>query len=180
MPNSPTEELIANLKSAVRDVSDFPKKGICFKDIAPLLQDPSLFKQTISLFERAFKDEKIDKIVAIDARGFIFGAALAERLELGFIPIRKKGKLPWKTYEEAYELEYGEAIVEIHQDAVSPGERVLLVDDLLATGGTAAAACKLLKKLDAEIVAVAFLIELTFLEARKKFTDVSVVSFLQY
>ncbi len=171
---------IAEIKAVIREVSDFPEPGIDFKDITPVLQDGTLFRKCISLFVDTFADSKIDKIAALDARGFIFGAAVAEKLGIGFIPIRKKGKLPWKTFLESYALEYGEATVEIHQDSVKPGERVLIVDDLLATGGTAVAASKLLKKLDAEIVAVSFLIELQFLNGRRHFPDVPVVSFLQY
>jgi len=126
--------------AAVRDVVDFPKPGIVFKDITPILADGKLFREAISLLCKTAGDVKIDKVVGIDARGFIFAAAVADRLGAGFVPVRKKGKLPWKTRQTAYSLEYGESIVELHEDAVKPGETILLVDDLLATGGTAAAA----------------------------------------
>lgn len=154
------------IRAAIRDVVDFPKPGIVFKDITPVLADGKLFHESISLFCATAGDVKIDKVVGIDARGFIFAAAVADRLGAGFVPVRKKGKLPWKTRETAYSLEYGESIVELHEDAVAPGESVLLVDDLLATGGTAAAAVKLLDELGANLVGIAVLIELGFLEGR--------------
>ena len=168
------------LRAALRDVPDFPKPGIIFKDITPILGDGELFQTSIRLLAETASDAAIDKVVGIDARGFIFAAAVADRLKAGFVPIRKKGKLPWKTREASYTLEYGEAVVEIHQDAVNPGEKILLVDDLLATGGTAAAAVRLLDQLEAEIVSVSFLIELTFLEGRAKLGDHAVSSVLSY
>jgi adenine phosphoribosyltransferase len=170
----------AALRAAIRDVVDFPKPGIVFKDITPILSDGALFRHAISLFCETAGDAKIDKIAGIDARGFIFGAAVADRLGAGFIPIRKKGKLPWKTRQNAYSLEYGEAIVELHEDAVQPGERVLLIDDLLATGGTAGAAAALLDGLGADIVAVSVLIELEFLGGRALLPDRNVLSILKY
>ncbi|MCH2063995.1 MAG: adenine phosphoribosyltransferase [Roseibacillus sp.] len=168
------------LRSALRDVPDFPKPGIIFKDITPILGDGELFQTSIRLLAETASGAAVDKVVGIDARGFIFAAAVADRLKAGFVPIRKKGKLPWKTREASYTLEYGEAVVEIHQDAVKPGERILLVDDLLATGGTAAAAVRLLDQLEAEIVSVSFLIELTFLEGRAKLGDHTISSVLSY
>jgi len=168
------------LRSALRDVPDFPKPGIIFKDITPILGDGELFQTSIRLLAETASGAAVDKVVGIDARGFIFAAAVADRLKVGFVPIRKKGKLPWKTREASYTLEYGEAVVEIHQDAVNPGERILLVDDLLATGGTAAAAVRLLDQLEAEIVSVSFLIELTFLEGRAKLGDHTISSVLSY
>lgn len=156
------------LRAAVRDVPDFPKPGIVFKDITPILADGALFRESISLLCETAGGAKIDKVVGIDARGFIFAAAVADRLGAGFIPVRKKGKLPWKTHFTAYELEYGEASVELHQDAVKPGETILVVDDLLATGGTAAAALKLLDGLGANVLGVSVLIELEFLNGRSK------------
>jgi adenine phosphoribosyltransferase len=156
------------LKAAIRDVVDFPKPGIVFKDITPVLADGALFRESITLLCETAGGATIDKVVGIDARGFIFAAAVADRLGAGFVPVRKKGKLPWKTRQTAYALEYGEAIVEIHDDAVKPGEAVLLVDDLLATGGTAAAALKLLDELGANLVGVSVLIELAFLNGRAK------------
>ncbi len=168
------------LRSALRDVPDFPKPGIIFKDITPILGDGELFQTSIRLLAETASGAAVDKVVGIDARGFIFAAAVADRLKAGFVPIRKKGKLPWKTREASYTLEYGESVVEIHQDAVNPGERILLVDDLLATGGTAAAAVRLLDQLEAEIVSVSFLIELAFLEGRAKLGDHTISSVLSY
>ena len=156
----------ADLNAAIRDVPNFPKEGILFKDITPVLGDAELFKASMDLLAETAQGEKIDKVVGIDARGFIFAAGVAQILGAGFVPIRKKGKLPWTTHKMAYSLEYGEDCVEIHKDAIKPGEKVLLVDDLLATGGTAAAAIKLLKVLDAELIATSFLIELEALNGR--------------
>ena len=170
----------AALHDAIRDVVDFPKPGIIFKDITPILSDGKLFRQSIDLLCETAGGAKIDKVVGIDARGFIFAAAVADRLGAGFVPVRKKGKLPWKTRQAAYSLEYGEAIVELHEDAVSPGENVLLVDDLLATGGTAAAAVNLLTGLGANLIAVSFLIELTFLNGREKLVPHPIHSILTY
>ncbi|HEY8990612.1 MAG TPA: adenine phosphoribosyltransferase [Luteolibacter sp.] len=168
------------LRAAVRDVADFPKPGIVFKDITPILADGALFRDAVSRLCDTAGDQRVDKIVGIDARGFIFAAAVADRLGLGFVPVRKKGKLPWKTRQTAYALEYGEAIVELHEDAVRPGERVLLVDDLLATGGTAAAALQLLDGLGAEIAGISFLIELGFLHGREKLHPHPIHSVLRY
>jgi len=168
------------LRAAVRDVPDFPKTGIIFKDITPILSDGQLFQTSIRLLADTAEGAAIDKVVGIDARGFIFAAAVADRLQAGFIPIRKKGKLPWKTRAASYTLEYGEATVEIHEDAIQPGEKVLLIDDLLATGGTAAAAVRLLESLGAEIVSVSFLIELSFLGGRAKLENHQAASVLTY
>ena len=168
------------LRAAVRDVIDFPKPGIVFKDITPILANGKLFRESISLLCATAGGIKIDKVVGIDARGFIFAAAVADRLGAGFVPIRKKGKLPWKTRQTAYALEYGEAIVELHEDAVKPGEAILLVDDLLATGGTAAAAVKLLDELGANLVGISVLIELAFLQGRSKLIPHPVHSILTY
>jgi adenine phosphoribosyltransferase len=170
----------AAIRAAIRDVVDFPKEGIIFKDITPVLADGKLFHQSISLLCETTGGAKIDKVVGIDARGFIFAAAVADRLGVGFVPVRKKGKLPWKTRQSAYSLEYGEAIVELHEDAVTPGESVLLVDDLLATGGTAAAAVKLLDELGANIVGISVLIELGFLQGRSKLTPHPVSAIISY
>ena len=169
-----------NLRAAVRDVIDFPKPGIVFKDITPILADPVLFHESISLLTATAGAVKIDKVVGIDARGFIFAAAVADRLGAGFIPVRKKGKLPWKTRQAAYALEYGEANVELHEDAINPGETILLVEDLLATGGTAAAAAKLLAELGANIVGISVLIELDFLHGRAKLKPYPVHSVLTF
>ncbi len=170
----------ASLHAAIRDVVDFPKPGIVFKDITPVLADGELFRTAISLLRETTGDAKIDKVVGIDARGFIFAAAVADRIGAGFVPVRKKGKLPWKTRQTSYSLEYGESIVELHEDAVLPGESVLLVDDLLATGGTAAAAVKLLDELGANIIAVSVLIELEFLNGRSKLPNHPLHSILKY
>jgi len=170
-------ERIAN---AVRDVPDFPKPGIIFKDITPLLSDGALFRESIDLFLRACEPLKPDKIVGIDARGFLFGSAVAYELGAGFVPVRKKGKLPFQTKETSYTLEYGEATVEMHIDAIAPGERIVLVDDLLATGGTSAAAAKLIAQAGGILLEAQFLIELEFLEGRKLLEPAPVRSFLKY
>ena len=154
------------LHAAVRTVADFPKPGISFKDITPVLADGRLFPLTIDAIIQTMGGEKVDKIVAIDARGFIFAGAVADRLKAGFVPVRKKGKLPWETIGTAYSLEYGENVVEMHRDAILPGERVWLVDDVLATGGTSAAAAKLIHQLGGVLAGMTFLIELAFLNGR--------------
>lgn len=175
------QETLERIHSSIRDVHDFPKPGIVFKDITPILADGELFRLTIDCFIDAIGEEKPTKIVGIDARGFIFGAALADRLGVGFVPVRKKGKLPWETNGASYSLEYGEAHVEIHKDAVHAGEKVVLIDDLLATGGTAEAALKLIKGLGGEIICIVFLIELLFLEGRKNLdADIRTETLLQY
>lgn len=176
MQTAPVEEI----EKAIRNVPDFPKPGIQFKDITPVLSDSRLFTSTIEHLLFGIKPGSVDKVVGIDARGFIFGAAIAQRLQAGFIPVRKKGKLPWATHEESYELEYGAATVAIHVDAIQAGQRVLLVDDLLATGGTAAAAVSLMDRLGAELVGIHFLIELRFLEGRRKLADRQIRSLIAY
>jgi adenine phosphoribosyltransferase len=159
---------IDKLRAAIRDVPDFPQKGILFKDITPVLADPSLFKLAVDTFANRYKGQRIDKVAVIDARGFLFGSAVAYQLGAGIVPVRKKGKLPYKTIEESYSLEYGTATLAMHVDAIRKGERVLLLDDLLATGGTAAATANLIENLGGTIVEIAFLIELAFLNGRKK------------
>ena len=171
---------VGDLEAAIRNVPDFPQPGIQFKDITPVLGDARLFAGAIDLMASQHADAGIDACVGIDARGFIFAAAAAKQLGTGFVPVRKKGKLPWKTHEESYSLEYGEATVAIHQDALQPGARVLLLDDLLATGGTAAAAVSLLKKIGAEIVEIGFLIELGFLNGREKMNGAPINSLITY
>lgn len=171
---------LKEIAAAVRDVMDFPKPGIVFKDITPILGDATLFASCMEHLAATAGGEKIDKVVGIDARGFIFAAGVAQNLRAGFVPVRKAGKLPWTTHQMAYTLEYGESVVEIHEDAVKPGEKVLLVDDLLATGGTAAAAIKLLRALEADVVGVSFLIELEGLDGRSKLGSVPVHSLLKY
>ena len=156
------------IKNAIRDVPDFPKQGILFKDITPVLHDPRLFEYTIDLMADWVTEIKIDFITGIEARGFIFGAALARKLDCGFVPIRKPGKLPYKTFQESYALEYGTNSVEVHQDAFFEDASVFLVDDLLATGGTAEAAVKLIQKCGAKIELIGFMIELSFLNGRSK------------
>lgn len=158
------------LKNAVRNVPDFPQTGVLFKDITPILSDPKLFRQAIALFVDRYKNKKIDKIVAIEARGFIFGSVIAHALNIGFVPIRKKGKLPYKTIDLDCTLEYGTATLSMHVDALKKGEKVLFFDDLLATGGTASAAATLIEKLGGEIVEMAFLIELAALKGRERLT----------
>ena len=169
-----------DIRAAIRDVVDFPKRGIVFKDITPVLGDAALLKASIDLLVETARGQAIDKVVGIDARGFIFASAVADRLGAGFVPIRKKGKLPWKTRQTTYSLEYGEAVVEIHEDAVTPGETILLVDDLLATGGTAGAAVELLNGLGAKLVGISFLIELTFLGGRSRLGGHRVDSIICY
>ncbi len=164
------------IKAAIRDVPDFPKPGIIFKDITPILADPELFKATIDVFVDRHKSSGIRKVAAIDARGFIFGGAVAEKLGVGFVPIRKKGKLPYETIEETYDLEYGSATVALHTDAFAADEKVLLLDDLLATGGTAAAAAKLIEKAGGKVAEIDFLIELAFLNGREKLDGYEVFS----
>jgi len=173
-------DLLEKLRAGVRDVPDFPKKGIVFKDITPILSDGSLFKTSIDVFVERCRGKKIDKIVGIDARGFLFGSAVAYQLGVGFVPIRKRGKLPFKTEIAKYSLEYGEAEMEMHIDAMRPGEKIVLVDDLLATGGTSAAAAALIKKVGGELLEAQFLIELEFLRGREKLVPTPVVSFLKY
>jgi len=172
-----TREEIA---SAIRNVPDFPKAGIQFKDITPVLADARLFSGTIDLLTENFAPGSIDAVVGIDARGFIFAAAAATKLRAGFVPVRKKGKLPYQTIEEDYALEYGNASVAMHIDALKSGARVLLVDDLLATGGTSAAAISLVKKLGGQILEVGFLIELKFLDGRSKLKELNVRSLVTY
>jgi len=173
-------ETVERLRAAVRDVPDFPKKGIMFKDITPVLSDPSLFRASIDLFLERCRGREVDKIVGIDARGFVFGSAVAYELGVGFVPIRKRGKLPYRTEIAKYSLEYGEAEVEMHTDALTAGERVVLVDDLLATGGTSAAAAVLIRKAGGQLLEAQFLIELEFLEGRKRLEPTPVTSFLKY
>jgi adenine phosphoribosyltransferase len=170
----------AQIEAAIRNVPDFPKAGIQFKDITPLLADARLFAGTIDLLTNDFKPGSVDAIVGIDARGFIFAAAAAIKLGAGFVPVRKKGKLPYKTHEQDYALEYGSATVAMHVDALKPGARVLLIDDLLATGGTAAAAAALVKKLEGQIIEISFLVELKFLNGRQKLKDYPVRSIVVY
>src|SRR5262245_3527820 len=177
---SQTPVTAAEIEAAIRNIPDFPKPGIQFKDITPVLANPRLFSGSIDLLTNDFKPGSVDAVVGIDARGFIFAAAAAVKLGAGFIPIRNKGKLPYQTHEQAYDLEYGTNTVAVHVDALKPGSRVLLLDDLLATGGTAAAAATLVQRLGAQILEVAFLIELRFLSGRQKLTQFPVRSIVAY
>lgn len=171
---------IQKLRNAIRDVPDFPKAGIVFKDITPILASAELFKLAIDHFVAATRPLNAEKIVGIDARGFLFGAAVAYELGLGFVPVRKKGKLPFECRSVAYSLEYGEAVVEMHVDALEKGERVVLIDDLLATGGTAAAASHLIEMMGAKLIEAQFLLELSFLGGGQKLSPTPVRSFLKY
>ncbi|MDO8573967.1 MAG: adenine phosphoribosyltransferase [Candidatus Daviesbacteria bacterium] len=157
-----------NLKFYIREIPNWPKQGVNFKDITTLLQNPRLFKYIVGKMAKSFKDQKIDKVAAIDARGFLLAAPIAYKIGAGVCLIRKKGKLPYQTIEERFEKEYGEDILAIHKDTIKKGERILIVDDLLATGGTAAAATRLVEKLGGEIIAMSFLIDLPFLGGSKK------------
>jgi len=170
----------SELEHAIRNIPDFPKAGIQFKDITPVLADARLFAGCIDMMTEHFKPGMVDAVVGIDARGFIFAAAAAVKLQAGFVPIRKKGKLPYQTHEQEYDLEYGTSTVAVHIDALKPGDRVLLVDDLLATGGTAAAAAALVQKLGATILEISFLIELKFLGGRQKLKNYPVRSLVVY
>jgi adenine phosphoribosyltransferase len=171
---------VADIERAIRTIPDFPKPGIQFKDITPVLADARLFSGSIDLLTENFKPGSVDAVVGIDARGFIFAAAAAVKLQAGFVPVRKKGKLPYQTHEQEYALEYGTSTVAVHVDALKPGSRVLLIDDLLATGGTAAAAASLVKGLGAQILEISFLIELGFLSGRQKLKDYPVRSLIVY
>ena len=168
-----------DLGALCREVPDFPKKGIIFKDITPLLQDGERFKEIINSFGDRYRDRGIDVVVSIEARGFIIGPAIAYRLGAGVVPVRKKGKLPWHCYQASYDLEYGQDTLEIHRDAIKPGERVLIMDDLLATGGTVAAVISLVEKLKGQVVEVAFLIELAALKGRQRLKGYPVFSLIE-
>ena len=168
------------LKKFIRDVPDYPQKGIIFRDITPILANKVIFPEVVDLMSKAWAREKPDLVAAIEARGFIPGAAMAVKMKAGFVPIRKVGKLPWKVLSETYQLEYGTDQLEVHSDAVSPGQKVLIVDDVLATGGTASAAVRLMRKLGAEVLGVQVLIELSYLAGRERLSDVKLVSEIVY
>jgi len=169
-----------NLKRYIRNIPDFPKKGILFRDITPLLNNKNAFKATVDELAKLLKGKKIDYIVAAEARGFIFGAALSYKLNCGFVPVRKPNKLPYKTYSYTYELEYGKDTLEIHQDAIKPKSDVLILDDLLATGGTALSIINLVKNFNAKIVGIVFVIELTDLKGKEKLKDYPVYSLIKF
>ena len=176
-----TTDVVANVKSKIRSVNDFPKKGIIFRDITTALKEPEVLREMIDYLCDQFKDVKIDYIAGIESRGFIFGMPMAYKLNAGFVPIRKPNKLPAETLSQEYQLEYGTDKIEIHTDAIKEGDNVLIVDDLLATGGTAEAACKLINKTGGNLVGIAFLIELEDLKGRDKFDkDLKIVSMLKY
>jgi len=172
--------LALRVKSKIREIPDFPKPGINFYDITALLSDGEVFSEIIDYFVERFGDKKIDKIIGIESRGFIFAAAIAAKMKIGFVPVRKPGKLPYKVEKINYDLEYGSDSLEIHQDAVEKGARVVIVDDVLATGGTAKATCELVSRLGADIVEVAFLSELSFLKGCAKISDYNKYSLITY
>ncbi len=170
----------ATLKDRIRSVPDFPKKGIVFRDITTLLKDGAAFREAVDILFDHYADARIAKVVSVESRGFILGAPLAYRLGAGFVPVRKPGKLPAAKIRQQYALEYGTDAVEIHNDAIVPGERVLILDDLLATGGTMLAACQLVEKLGGSIVGLAFLVELSFLSGRKRLEGYDIFSIVEY
>jgi adenine phosphoribosyltransferase len=169
-----------DLAELIRDVPDFPKEGILFKDITTLIKEPQAFKQVVDILVEHYADQKIDLVVAVEARGYIFGAPVAYQLGAGFVPVRKVGKLPAETVREEYELEYGTDAVEMHRDAIGPGQRVLIVDDLIATGGSAAATARLVERLGGEVVGIAFLIELGFLKGVEKLKGYDVFTIIEF
>jgi adenine phosphoribosyltransferase len=168
------------VKSKVRSIPDWPIKGVIFRDITTLLEDPQAFKAICSIFYNRYVNENVDKIVGIDARGFLFGAVLAYELGIGFVPIRKKGKLPYKTIRQSYTLEYGEATIEIHEDAIASNDRVVIVDDLMATGGTIAASAALVEKLGGNLLECAFVIELPDLKGREKMKNRNCFAIIEF
>ena len=168
------------LKNKIREVPDFPKQGIRFYDITPLISDPDGLRSAVDLLTDRYRDQEIDKVIAIESRGFIFGSTLAYNLGVGFVPVRKPGKLPAQRISATYDLEYGQDSVEVHSDAVESGQRVLIVDDLIATGGTAAATVELVQRLGGVIVELAFVVELGFLKGRDRLEGVDVFSILTY
>ena len=169
------------LKSVIRDIPDFPKEGIIFKDITPLLSNPASFKKAIDTLKARYEDKRIDQVVGVEARGFIFASALAYALGCGVVMVRKPGKLPYKTYQKTYSLEYGEDSIEIHQDAFEKGQRIVVIDDVLATGGTLAACVELIRKnFEIDLIEVGFLIELDFLNGGEKIRDIPIYSVMHF
>jgi adenine phosphoribosyltransferase len=168
------------IRAAIRDIPDFPKPGVLFKDITPILGDPSLFAEVIDQLSARYQPMRIDKIAAMESRGFIFGAPLAKHIGAGFVPLRKFGKLPHATVAETFNLEYGTETLEVHTDAIAPGERVLIIDDLLATGGTAEAAIRLVKRIGGDVVEIAFVVELSFLGGRRRLSGIPVYSMVVF
>jgi len=169
-----------DLQRYIRSIPDWPKKGILFRDITPLLGDPKAFSAAVEALCAGFKELGVEYVAAVEARGFIFGAAVADKLGVGFVPIRKKGKLPFKTKSVSYDLEYGTDTLEVHSDAIGKGAKVLMVDDLLATGGTMAAACELIEKIEGQVVGITFLIELCELNGREKLSQYRINTVISY
>jgi adenine phosphoribosyltransferase len=170
----------ALLEKSIRNIPDFPKKGILFRDVTTLIQNKAAFKKSVDLLVKKYKGKGIDKVVGVEARGFIFGAAVANRIQAGFVPVRKKGKLPFKTISATYELEYGTDTLEIHQDAICAGEKILIIDDLLATGGTVKAVIELVEKLSGKVSGIGFVIELVDLNGKDKFEKYPVYSLVKF
>ena len=168
------------LEKSIRNIPDFPKSGILFRDVTTLMQDKYAFKKAVDLLSKEYKGKGFDKVVGIEARGFIFGAAVANKIGAGFVPVRKKGKLPYKTISATYELEYGTDTLEIHKDAIKPGEKVLIIDDLLATGGTVKAVTELVNQLAGKILGIGFVIELVYLKGKEKLKDYPVFSLVKF
>lgn len=179
-PQENSIRTVNDLKEKIRDIPDFPQKGVLFKDITPLLKDPACYRRAVELIASRYRDQNIDLVVGVEARGFILGAPVAYDLGAGIVPVRKPGKLPYRTLKASYQLEYGTDDLEVHQDAVQPGDRVLIVDDLLATGGTVGAVISLVEQLEGKIIGVAFLVELTFFEGRKKLCGYETFSLIQF
>jgi adenine phosphoribosyltransferase len=169
-----------NLKDSIRSIPDWPIEGVIFRDLTTLMQDPEAYRSACDLFYDRYKNLNIDKVVGIDARGFVFGAVLAYQLNVGFIPVRKKGKLPYKTVSQEYTLEYGKNTVEMHEDSITEGEKVVIIDDLIATGGTIEAAVKLVKKLGGEILECGFIVELPELKGRDKIKDQNIFTICEF
>ena len=169
------------LKSVIRDIPNFPKEGIIFKDITPLLSNPTSFKKAIDTLKARYEDKRIDQVVGVEARGFIFASALAYALDCGVVMVRKPGKLPYKTYKKTYTLEYGEDSIEVHQDAIEKGQNIVIIDDVLATGGTLAACAELVNKnFEVDLVEIGFLIELDFLKGRQKLGNIPIYSMMHF
>ena len=174
------ETAFPRVRDAIRDVPDFPKPGILFKDITPILSDARIFAEVIAGLTERYRSMRIDKIAAMESRGFIFGAPLAEHIGAGFVPLRKFGKLPFSTVSETFNLEYGTETLEVHTDAIRPGERVVIIDDLLATGGTAEASTRLVRRIGGDVVEIAFVVELAFLDGRRRLGDIPVYSMVVF
>ncbi len=170
----------ALLEKSIRNIPDFPKPGILFRDVTTLIQDKRAFKKSVDLLAKKYKGKGFDKVVGVEARGFIFGAAVAHKINAGFVPVRKKGKLPYKTISTTYKLEYGTDTLEIHQDAITPGEKILIIDDLLATGGTVKAVTDLVNQLGGKIMAIAFVIELVDLKGKDKLKEYPLFSLIKF